>query len=245
MFSSLTEGRQGKDQTRRLENPVARGPSSQRRMTHSSGTVWILSLAAPPSHPQAKRPDGEGSESGRPPTPEECRDEGASACKAFFWLSPCFPPCSFSAFSSASPLLSSLSVYPSPPSSLPIQVFVSTVPLLASESQTLFFCLSAPLLFLFFLCFSLTAASSHLLRASVPGLACGFLGHCPVFSLFPPLRSASEFLGSLCGVETWQSPSTGLCEGPLRTLPGTRWAISQSSSYHFSPPNKIFPITSS
>lgn len=148
----------------------------------------------------------------------------------------------------SSPLrpFSLLSVYPSPPSSsLPIQVFVSTVPLLASESQTLFFRLSAPLLFLFFLCLSLTASSSHLLRASVPGLACGFLGHCPVFSLFPTLSSASEFPGSLCSVETWQSPATGLCEGLRRTLSGTRWAISQSSSYHFSPPNKISPITSS
>lgn len=75
-FSSLTEGRQGKDQTRRLENPVARGPSSQRRMTHSSGTVWILSLATPPTHPQAKRPDGEGSESGRPPPQKRAGTRG-------------------------------------------------------------------------------------------------------------------------------------------------------------------------
>lgn len=117
-------------------------------MTRSSRTAGILSLVTPPIHPQAKRLDGEGPRIWAPPLPctaEEGSVEGpwhvSPPSVSVLASSPLLPFSLLSLCLSLTTLL--LSSYAGLHRSHP--------PLCLSESQTLFLCLSAPLLFLSFL----------------------------------------------------------------------------------------------
>lgn len=125
-FSSLADGRHGRDQRRLLGSPTARGPSSQRRKTHSSGTVNLSQITSP-THSQAKGPNEEGPGSAPTHSLEEYRARGP-------WLGSLSLAQSLLSFLLLLSLsLFSLSVYVSPPSfSFLVQVFLSPFPLFAS-----------------------------------------------------------------------------------------------------------------
>lgn len=189
-----------------------------------------------PAHLQAEGPAGKDPGSGIPQ--KECRDERASAGQPSFWLSPGSPPCSFPLHLFCSLSLSSLSLSLTilPLSSFP-GLARSLLPLCLSESQTLF------LWFFFALFLFLTTASLHLLRASVPGLAAlASWTIVPVISLIPLCEIGVRIPRECsCRMGTWQSPPLELCESPLRTLLGPRWALSRVSSHHFSPQTGVSP----
>ena len=80
---------------------------------------------------------------------------------------------------------------------------------------------------------SLTTASPSSSQGQCPWNCClASWAIAPVLSLIPPLRLVSGFPGSArVGWGHGGTTPKGLCEGPPRTLPGTRRAFSRFSSY--------------